>query len=86
MYSGLLLGLAEVSDLGVGLTLRILVDTVDNFLVVLALVLGLDVVLFIRTRREDVLKRRRGEQKVCFTQQQCRRKGLSLFSGCYHFA
>ena len=43
----MLLGLAEVSDLGVGLTLGLLVDTVDNFLVVLALVLGLDVVLFI---------------------------------------
>ena len=88
LYSGLLLGLAEVSDLGVGLTLGLLVDTVDNFLVVLALVLGLDVVLFMWTRRRGFLKRREGEQKVCFTQQQCRSKGLSLFmvSGCYHFA
>ena len=88
MYSGLLLGLAEVSDLRVGLTLGLLVDTVDNFLVALALVVGLDVVFCSETRSQYCLKRRQGEQKVFFTQQQCRGKGLSLFmvSGCYHFA
>ena len=43
LYSGLLLGLAEVSDLGVGLTLGLLVDTVDNFLVVLNLALSRNV-------------------------------------------
>ena len=67
LYSGLLLGLAEVSDLGVGLTLGLLVDTVDNFLVVLALVVGLDVVLCSETRTRYCLKRRQGEQKVFFT-------------------
>ena len=45
---GLLLGLVVVSDLGVNLGL--LVDTVDNSRVVLALVLGLDVVSCIPTR------------------------------------
>ena len=47
LYTGLLLGLAVVSDLGVGLGL--LADTVDDFRVLLALVLGLDVVSFIPT-------------------------------------
>ena len=88
LYSGLLLGLAEVSDLRVGLTLGLLVDTVDNFLVALALVVGLDVVFCWERRTQYCLKRRQGEQKVFFTQQQCRRRGLSQFmvSGCYHFA
>ena len=47
LYTGLLLGLAVVSDLGIGLGL--LADTDDNFRVLLALVLGLDVVSFIPT-------------------------------------
>ena len=82
LYSGLLLGLTEVSDLGIGLTPGLLVDTV------IAPVVGLDVVLCLYRRSQCSLKRRQGEQKVCFTQQQCRRKGLSLFmvSGCYHFS
>ena len=57
LYSGLLLGLVVVSDLGVGLGL--LVDTVDNFRKVLALVLFLDEYFCNKTEKTE-LKWRQG--------------------------
>jgi len=66
LYTGLRLGLVVVSDPEVNLGL--LVDTVDNSRVVLALVLGLDVVSFISTRTDHFrLKWSQDEQEVYFT-------------------
>ena len=65
LYTGLLLGLVVVSDLGVNLDL--LVDTADNSRGFVTLILGLDVVSFIRTRKDRLLKWRQDEQEVYFT-------------------
>ena len=65
LYTSLLLGLVVVSDLGVNLDL--LVDTADNSWGFLTLILGLDVVSFIRTRKDHLLKWRQDEQEVYFT-------------------